>query len=279
MDKREVKLKKENEVILLKLGGGLLTDKDKPLFIREDIAKSVIQQIVKANEKVILIHGGGSFGHPLAKKYDLMKGLDPSISNQIFGLTETHQAMVNFNSYLVNLFLERNYPALSIQPSSIFKKDNRKITIINIKLIEDLLAFNILPILYGDIIFENHTSFSILSGDQIIFKLCEKLNNYRVSKVIFAIEVDGLFVNEKDPKNKKIKLVSEILSSELVNLDLADLGKKIDVTGGIQGKINSIKKICAFKIPVQIVNGLKENNIYKSLKNEKVISTYIKIKN
>ena len=272
-------MKKENEVILLKLGGSLLTDKDKPLFIREDIAMSTIQQIIEANEKVILIHGGGSFGHPLAKKYDLMKGLDPSISNQIFGLTKTHQAMVNFNSYLVNLFLERNYPALSIQPSSIFNKDNRKITIINIQLIEDLLAFNILPILYGDIIFENHTSFSILSGDQIIFKLCEKLSKYRVSKVIFAIEADGLFVNEKDPANKKIKLVPEILSSELDNLDLADLGKKIDVTGGIQGKINSIKKICTFNIPVQIVNGLKENNIYKSLKNEKVISTYIKIKN
>ena len=105
------------------------------------------------------------------------------------------------------------------------------------------------------------------------------MSKYRVSKVIFAIEADGLFVNEKDPANKKIKLVPEILSSELDNLDLADLGKKIDVTGGIQGKINSIKKICTFNIPVQIVNGLKENNIYKSLKNEKVISTYIKIKN
>ncbi|MFX1376519.1 MAG: isopentenyl phosphate kinase [Promethearchaeota archaeon] len=271
-------MKKINNVLLLKLGGSLLTDKERPLFIREDIVKSTIQQIINANEKIILIHGGGSFGHPLAKKYNILKGLNTSVPNQILGLAETHQAMVKFNSYLVNLFLVNNYPALSIQPSSIFIRDVEKILTTSIDIIETMLELNILPILYGDIIFDRKGSFSIISGDQIIFELCKKLKKYQVSKVIFAIEMDGIFINDKDSKDKGIKLVSEILSNELEHLDLANLGKKIDVTGGIEGKINSIKQICNFNIPVQLINGLKENYIFNSLKNKNIVSTNIRVK-
>jgi len=270
-----LKLKRKNEIILLKLGGSLLTDKSKPFFIREEVAKSTIQQIIDANEKVILIHGGGSFGHPLAKKYNISKGLDNSIPNQIFGLTETHQAMIKFNSYLVNLFLKRNYPVLSIQPSSIFIKKAENIITKSIDIIETALDLNILPILYGDIIFDKQGSFSIISGDQIISELCENLQKYCASKVIFAIETDGIFINDGDSKDKNVKLASKIFSSELDDLDLADLEKKIDVTGGIEGKIDFIKQICKFNVPVQLINGLKENYVYHSLKNEKVTCTNI----
>ncbi len=278
MDERELKLKGKNEILLLKLGGSLLTDKNKPFYIREDVAKSTIQQIINANEKVILIHGGGSFGHPLAKKYSISKGVNNSIPNQIYGLTETHQAMTKFNSYLVNLFLERNYPSFSIQPSSIFIKDADKIIFKSVDIIETALDLNILPILYGDIIFSKQGSFSIISGDQIIFELCEKLRKYYVSKVIFALETDGIFINNKDSREIKVKLVSEIFVDELDDLDLADLGKKIDVTGGIKGKIDFIKQICKFNVPVQLINGLKENYIYLSLKNKKITCTNINIK-
>jgi len=270
-------MKENNEIILLKLGGSLLTDKDKPSSIREDVVKSAIQQIIDANKKLILIHGGGSFGHPLAKKYSISAGINSSIPHQILGLTETHQSMNNFNSYLINLFLENKYPALSIQASSIFIKDSFKISTQSIDIIETALDLNILPILYGDIILDKQGSFSIISGDQIIFELCENLKKYQISKVIFVMETDGIFINDEDPKQKSIKLATKLYLSDLENLNLADLGQKIDVTGGIQGKINSIKEICKYNIPVQLINGLKEGYIYKSLKNEMINCTNILI--
>jgi len=179
------------------LGGSLLTDKNKPFFIREEVAKSAVQQIINANEKIILIHGGGSFGHPIAKKYNISKGLDKSIPNQIFGLTETHQAMIKFNSYLVNLFLEQNYPVLSIQPSSIFIKDAENIITNSIDIIETALDLNILPILYGDIILDKQGSFSIISGDQIIFKLCKICRNIASQKLFLQLKLmEFLFMIE-----------------------------------------------------------------------------------
>lgn len=265
------------KIVILKLGGGLLTDKSKPFFIREDIAQSTVQQIIKANEKLILVHGGGSFGHPLAMKYKISQGLNASVPNQILGLTETHQAMVKFNSFLTNLFLEREYPAFSVQSSSIFFQESQKISTHSVNIIEAALDLNILPILYGDIILDDKGSFSIMSGDQLIFKLCEKLQNYNVTKVIFATETDGIFLEVIEDGKEIIKLAPIINVNELESLNLASLGQKIDVTGGIEGKINSIKKICKFNIPVQLINGLKEGYVFKSLKNKELNCTNIVI--
>jgi len=258
------------------LGGSLLTDKNVPFSIRKDVVNSAVQQIIDANEKLILIHGGGSFGHPLAKKYSISKGLDTSIQNQILGLAETHQAMNKFNSYLINLFLERNYPALSIQASSTFFKDSQEISTYSVDIIETVLDLKILPVLYGDIILDKQGSFSIISGDQIIFELCENLKKYHVSKVIFTMETDGLYINDKNSEGNSI-LAAECFSDDLESIKLTDLGQKIDVTGGIEGKLNFIKQICKYNIPVQLINGLKEGYIYKSLKNQKINCTNILI--
>ena len=277
MDESEINVRDNDEIVLLKLGGSLLTDKDKPYSIREDVVKSAIQQIIDANKKLILIHGGGSFGHPLAKEYSISAGINSSIPHQILGLTKTHQSMNNFNSYLIDLFLEKNYPALSIQASSIFIKDSLKISTQSIDIIETALDLNILPILYGDIILDKQGSFSIISGDQIIFELCENLKKYQISKVIFVMETDGIYINDEDSKQKNISLATKLYLRDLENLNLADLGQKIDVTGGIQGKINSIKEICKYNIPVQLLNGLKEGYIFKSLKNEMINCTNILI--
>ena len=264
------------EIILLKLGGSLLTDKNKPFSIREDVVKSAIHQIIEANKKIILIHGGGSFGHPLAKKYSISKGLDKSIPNQILGLAKTHQSMNKFNSYLVNHFLELKYPVLSIQASSIFIKDSELISTKSLDVIETALDLGIIPILYGDIILDKHGSFSIISGDQIILELCQNLHTYNISKVVFAMESDGLYIVDKY-SSENCKLVTECYSNELDSLKLADLGQKIDVTGGIKGKLNVIRKICKFKIPVQLINGLIEGYILKSLKNQNLNCTNILI--
>ncbi|MBA7671756.1 hypothetical protein ES703_79919 [subsurface metagenome] len=243
------------------MGGSLLTDKNIPFSIREEVVNSAIQQIIDANKKLILIHGGGSFGHPIAKKYNISQGFNISIKNQIFGLTKTHEAMVKFNSQIIEEFLEKKYPALSIQPSSIFIKRLNEISFESIEPIEISLDLGILPVLYGDVILDKEGNFSIISGDRIILELCKNLNKYSISKVIFAIEKDGIFVEDIENDKKIIKLALEISLDELDKIKLADLGNKIDVTGSIRGKIHAIKEICRLNIPVQVINGLTDGNI------------------
>jgi len=266
-------LKNNNEIILLKLGGSLLTDKNTPFSLREEILESCLSQIIESKKLIVLIHGGGSFGHPLAKKYQISRGLNDSIKDQIMGLSKTHDAMNKFNSIIINKFLDKGYPAISIQPSSIFMQDFNEINLKSIDPIEKLLDLGVVPVLYGDILLSKDYSFSILSGDYIILKLCESIQNFKVSKVIFAIEEDGIFI--KDNGNKKLAL--KLTFKDLANIKLAELDQKIDVTGGIKGKLEKIEEILKLNIPVQIINGIKNKNVLKALTNQYIECTNIEI--
>lgn len=261
----------KNELIILKLGGSLLTDKNKPFSIREEILEQSVSEIIKSNKKLIIVHGGGSYGHPIAKEYDIFHGLNNNIENQIFGLAKTHEAMIKFNLIIINSFLKRNYPSIAIQPFSIFIKDHDGIKMENLEPIELSLEMGITPILYGDIIIDKERFFSIISGDLIILELCKKLQKFKVSKVIFAIEKDGVFIEKKG----KVEFLNEVSCNKLGNINLASLDKKIDVTGGIKGKLKIIKQIGNLNIPVQILNGLKKDFIYKGLTNQEIKSTLI----
>ncbi|MFX1302892.1 MAG: type 2 isopentenyl-diphosphate Delta-isomerase [Promethearchaeota archaeon] len=266
-------MKNINEIILLKLGGSILTDKNKPFSLREEILEKCLNQIIESKKPIILIHGGGSFGHPIAKKYQISQGLNKSVKDQIIGLSKTHETMNNFNSIIIKKLLDKGYPAISIQPSSIFIKDFNQINIKTIEPIEKLLELRIMPVLYGDIILSWDSYFSILSGDQIILKLCEKIQNFKISKVIFAIEKDGIYIED----NGKTKLALKLKTKDLAELKLANLDQKIDVTGGIKGKLETIKEIINFNIPVQIINGLKNKNILKALNNQYLECTNIEV--
>ena len=70
------------EIILLKLGGSLITDKDKPYTPRLDKLADLSQEIKTVLDStpdllLILGHGSGSFGHTAAKKYGTRDGLTP----------------------------------------------------------------------------------------------------------------------------------------------------------------------------------------------------------
>lgn len=231
----------------------------------------LIDQLSKTDKNVILVHGGGSFGHPIAKQYHLVDGFDFSIENQVMGISETHAAMLDLNSKIIDYFLVKRKPVMPFQPSALFILKNGTIFCNSLDPIESALDLGLAPILYGDVILDFHGNFSILSGDQIILEMCSGLKKYAVSKVIFTIEKDGVYIDD----GGDLKLLADISSDNLDNVKLAQLGEKIDVTGGIVGKLNSVKKICSFGVPVQIINGLTENNLLKALRGDKMESTLI----
>ena len=261
----------KTELIILKLGGSCLTDKNKPFSVRQEILEQSVEEIVKSKKKVIIVHGGGSFGHPVAKEYGISDGFNKDIQNQFFGLAKTHEAMVKLNSIVVGSFLEKNYPVIAVEPFSCFLRESNEIVLKNLEVIETILEMGVTPILFGDIILDSERKFSIISGDLIILELCKRFQNFHVSKVIFAIEKDGIYIE----KDGTINFLNEIRFDQIDELNLANLDKKIDVTGGIKSKLKIISEIGKIDIPVQIINGLKKTYIFKGLLNENVKSTVI----
>lgn len=275
-------MNKKKPIIIIKLGGSILTDKNKPFSIKDQIIDDIISQIslyigTNENPKLIIIHGAGSFGHPVAKSYSIQDGLNPKTPNQKFGLAKTHQSVKELNMIIINKFLKKKTSVLSLIPSSMFVKTNSNLKFMGIEQIESLLNLGIIPVLFGDILLHTSKNFSIISGDKIIYEICRRFHtsqdtNYKVQKVIFCFDKDGIIISNKDRSEHIIQKINYL---ELDSIDLTNFKPTIDVTGDIKGKFEEIKKICALGIPVQLINGQKPNNIVKALKNETVVSTQI----
>lgn len=266
----------EKTIIIIKFGGDVITDKTKPFSVNTAIISRLIQEIktVYDNQdyKFIIVHGGGSYGHPVAKKYEIHKGIKDCSAQSQNGIIETHKAMLDLNSIILNQFASSNLPAFPLSPVSHFFLKNQKIRFTGLNQIDFLLELNIIPILYGDILFHFPSNCSILSGDRIISLLCgSHLKNY-IKKVIFLITEDGFVQNfENSAQNQNITKIVSL--NDPFFPDISFKSNKIDVTGGIQGKLLEIRKISSLGIPVILMNGTKENRLKNELNDENEVRT------
>jgi len=246
-------------MILIKLGGSIISDKEKPFSFNVQIVKNIAREIKKfyPSKEFIIVHGGGSFGHPLAKKYGIRDGINGMDIKKMQGISYTHEAMLDLNKMIINIFLEEELPAFSISPSSIFIINNGNIVYGEIKVLKELLKRKFIPVLFGDVAVSEDKGMDILSGDQIMAYLA---NEMAVEKAIFLMDVDGIY--DGNPR-EGAKLIEEI--NEDVKIDAVQ--GKFDVTGGIKNKLEEALKMDCM---VYFINGMKKGNLTKAIEGKKV---------
>jgi len=257
--------------IILKIGGSVITDKSGELAARTRDMSRLAEEIQKANvQNLIIVHGGGSFGHPVAQQYAIKEGFKEE--RQKIGFAETHHVMTVLNGLFMDALVWRNVPAVSITPSSCIITKKGRIQCFEEAPFKMILKMGFLPVMYGDAVFDTELGFTILSGDQLISHIATKLN---AERIIMGIDVDGLY--DADPKvEKTAKMFKHLTLHELKTLQ-QKLGKPTacDVTGGMFSKIAELIPAIEQGIPVTIVNATKPNYIYMALKGEKVEGTLI----
>ena len=256
---------------VLKLGGSVITDKEKPLTPNLQAIERLADEIAQAEVlSLIVVHGGGSFGHHIAKLYNLTEGYgDPS---KVVGFSETHRAMTKLNSLVMEALLNNKVNAVVIQPSSFMITKAGRIQSMEKKLLKRMIDMGLVPVLYGDAVLDSEMGFAILSGDQIVSSLAL---NFGASRIIIGGDVDGLYT--KDPKaSKSAKLIKRVTLEELKTQKLDIEGSKAtDVTGGMLGKVSELIPAIEQNIQALLVNATKPLRVYKALKGEEVIGTII----
>lgn len=257
--------------IILKIGGSVITDKGEELAARMQDMNRLAEEIREANvQNLIIIHGGGSFGHPLAQQYAINSGFKEE--NQRIGFAETHHVMTVLNGLFMDALIWRNVPAVSITPSSCIITRNGRIQCFEDAPLKALLKMGFLPVLYGDAVLDTELGFAILSGDQLVSNIATRFD---AKRIIIGVDVDGLY--DADPKvEKTAKMFKHLTLKELKRLQ-DKLGKPTacDVTGGMFGKIIELLPAIEHGIPITVVNATKPNYIYKALKGEIVEGTLI----
>ena len=258
----------KKKLVIVKLGGSVITDKTakKGLF-RKDVVERLAREIKTAKDRgkfsLILVHGAGSFAHPIARKYRLNEGYIDTLSSE--GFARTKIGVMELNLLVWQELAKVNLPACIVESSAVIRAKSGRIEELDTKFIEMLLAQDIIPLLSGDVVIDEKMGFSIISGDQIVAFLAKRFD---AKKVVFVSDVDGIF--DKDPKvYPDARLMPEINDRNYRNIiEKMKVKNKKDVTGEMKGKILSIKRGLQ-GVKVIITNGERPGNVLKSLVNNK----------
>ncbi|MFH0848744.1 MAG: isopentenyl phosphate kinase [archaeon] len=252
------------------MGGSVITEKQRPYTTSSAAIEAAMRTIAESHlKKVIVIHGGGSFGHPTASRYNLQGGFrEPE---QVLGLARTRQAMMELNKIVIDAGVKERLPCVSIAPSSFVQTENKRIVRIETAIVNSLLNLGAVPVLFGDVVMDRQIGFCILSGDQLAAKLAMELN---AGRVIFAVDVDGVY--DSNPKlNPEAKLI-EILDSRQAK-QLIDSEKisehEFDVTGGMLAKIAEMLPLTQRGVTVMFINGRKPAVLLDALKGIRTVGT------
>mgnify|MGYP001772623863 CR=1 FL=1 len=218
---------------IMKLGGSAISDKSRPLSYREDWVAglgSLLVREFRLGRRFILIHGGGSFAHPMALAYGLGRYRD---YGQLIGVSLT-SAVLNQLSMKITLTLATvGLPVYPIRTGSIYViREGRPHLLIEPMHLVQLINRGVVPMLYGDVVASDE-GFSIISGDDIMLDLGLKL---RPTASIFLTDVPGIL-------NASGEVIRELANPSMVSeWD----SRHIDVTGGLMRKIRSAMELARY---------------------------------
>ncbi len=240
---------------ILKLGGSVITDKKKHYSVRYVEVYRIAQEISlaynKCSKRIVIVHGGGSFGHTTVTEHGGVEGL-AALSQVVYFMRELNTVMVDaLNAY--------GAPAIPVDTHAIFYRSCEGDLHCFCKPLEEAIGKGAVPVLYGDVIF-GCRGVEVLSGDEIVWKLSTVL---KPCKILFASDVDGVY--DRPPNEAGARLLKVVKLSNLEAIEFGSRGRT-DVTGEMRAKLlYGLKYWHGGIVEALIFNGLKKGRIYNVL--------------
>jgi isopentenyl phosphate kinase len=248
-----------SELIFLKLGGSLLTDKARPRALRKEVLKRIASEIYEAfasrpGLQLLIGHGGGSFAHTVADQHATRNGV--ASSGEWLGYAATARAAAELDWIVASALAEANIPVLPVQPSASANCRDGELRALDVRPIRTALAHGLVPLVYGDVALDEVRGGTIISTEKIFRWLAPCLDPARI---LLVGEVEGVLT--ADPASGlRGQVVPQITPASSEELELALGGARgIDVTGGMLAKVSemiALLESTASLASVQIISGL-----------------------
>ena len=265
------------EVILIKLGGSIITNKEVSMMVRERALRRLVEEIARARKKTdslfILGHGQGSFAHVPALRYKTMDGFINGDS--LIGMAITQDSAAKINRIVVGRCLAQELPAVSFAFSSTLVTAKKQKKSWDGRVLEQYLEKGLLPVIYGDVIVDSEQGCTIWSTETIFSFLVpwlQQKTEYEVKKVVHVNELAGVL----DHDGQVIPEISLNNAAEVKKMMTKTKG--FDVTGGMWHKIGESLKLAKQGIETHIISGLKKDNLYQVLTAQEYEGTRVIVK-
>jgi isopentenyl phosphate kinase len=253
------------QLLFLKLGGSLITDKRRPDAPRHDVIRRLAREVGRAlserDDLALLIgHGSGSFGHYAAQQYNF--AYQPQTAWE--GFVHIGAAAARLNRLLIDTFLDEGIPVFPIQPSATALSRAGQLVRLDDSAIQAILQKDCVPLVYGDVCLDEERGWTIISTEQILAYLTPLLKPRRI---LLAGEVSGVYSGDPtaDPDARPIPEISAAnLETVRTGLTGAD---GYDVTGGMLTKVESMVELVEAHpgLEVGVISGLERDQVYAAL--------------
>lgn len=213
--------------LLLKLGGSVVTEKDEPETVDEDALAAAAETIGSVEfDRLVVVHGGGSFGHHHASEHGISRTAGSPDSQAV---RDIQGAMRELNDAVVDALADEGVPAVPVHPfSAAYRTDEGRLVHATTQLAA-MLDQGWVPVLHGDVVTHDGVGATILSGDEIIVALA---GNLGASRIGLCSTVPGVLDGE-----------GEVIPSVEAYADVVDVlggSESTDVTGGMAAKVKTL---------------------------------------
>lgn len=248
-------------LIFVKLGGSILTDKTQAETLNTVALHTAVQAIAEVLReqpalRLLIGHGGGSFGHFWAEKYGTQRGVRDA--EGWLGAARVADAQGRLNRVIVGALLEAGVAAIGVPPSSSALATGGALQHLETAAIERMLyglgsmskqgvgGRCLVPVLHGDVVLDEAQQVSISSTEAIFEYLTPRLGPQR----IVLIGEAGVFT--ADPRRDPDAVRITQINAANIETVLAQTGAShgTDVTGGMAAKVAHMWRL------VQAVPGL-----------------------
>jgi isopentenyl phosphate kinase len=243
--------------VVAKLGGSVITDKSKPFSYRQDVVSALSEEIGSSDRQVVVVHGGGSFGHVAARQNGISSTTAPAPAA---GVAQVRGAMYDLDRLVCRTMMEFK---LSPYPFSPFDSAMAAGRGPLARWLRGLLKSGLTPVTFGDVVLASG-GFKVMSGDNIVLELTRSIQPERC---VFALDVDGVY-----EVNTRV-IVPELTPTKLrrMRVPFGD-----DVTGGMRLKLDVAARIASLGSEVCFVSGYRRNEFSKALKGQDFYGTIVR---
>jgi len=279
------------ELVFLKLGGSLITDKTQPYTPLLDVMDDLALQIKTALQthpelRLVIGHGAGSFGHVPASEYRTRDGLplppkptplahrerDETEDNYWKGFAEVWYQASALNRFVMKALHNADVRAISLPPSSSVIASDGQVSVWETTPTRMALASGIVPVIFGDVVFDEIRGGTILSTEDLFMHLARALSPER----ILLAGLEAAVWADFPERTRRIEKITPDSFEEVS----AGVGKSAgaDVTGGMESKVRQMLDLVSTnsELTVQILSGTEPGNIVRALTGE-ILGTLISV--
>jgi len=261
------------DLVLLKLGGSLITEKARPETPRREVITRLAGEIARATRdlpgRLIVGHGSGSFGHVAARESGIAAGLRSP--DQLPGVSRTQERAAALHHLVIEALVEAGALPFSIAPSSCLVAEAGRPVAFAAEPLLLALGRGLLPVIYGDVVTDRAWGVSIASTEKLFEFLARALPDagLPVRRALWLGETDGLW----DDQGKTIPRLSAEDFDRAADAIGAPAGT--DVTGGMRHRVETALALARLGIPSLLANGLVPGLLERALRGDEVAGTEV----